>query len=60
MDEQTLQRQWRYMEEMCILVDEDDNQIGVDTKKNCSDGSIFLCRSSHFSGEWNNKTTSSF
>ena len=27
--------QWKYMEEMCILVDENDHQVGADTKKNC-------------------------
>ena len=27
--------QWQYMEEMCILVDENDHQVGADTKKNC-------------------------
>ena len=27
--------QWKYMEEMCILVDENDHQVSADTKKNC-------------------------
>lgn len=30
--------QWKYMEEMCILVDKEDNQIGADSKKNCRSG----------------------
>jgi len=25
----------RLMQEMCILVDENDNRIGAETKKNC-------------------------
>lgn len=29
------EEQWRYMDEMCILVDSQDQQIGNDTKKNC-------------------------
>lgn len=28
------------MDEMCIVVDEADNQIGADTKKNCTPGSL--------------------
>ena len=36
MEGQEENNQWRYMKEMCILVDEKDNQIGEDTKKNCN------------------------
>ncbi|KAK8833600.1 hypothetical protein WA577_001532 [Blastocystis sp. JDR] len=41
--------QWKYMEEMCILVDENDHQVGADTKKNChlidkKDGSLMRHR----------------
>lgn len=28
-------QQFRLLTEMCILIDENDNKIGVDTKKNC-------------------------
>lgn len=29
------EEQWKCMDEMCILVDSQDKQIGNDTKKNC-------------------------
>lgn len=28
--------QWKFMEEMCILVDSQDNQVGSESKKTCS------------------------
>ena len=34
--------QWKFMDEMCILVDEKDNQVGFDSKKNCTISFIFL------------------
>ena len=38
--------QWKFMEEMCILVDDHDNQIGSESKKTCSTFLAYLyCRS---------------
>lgn len=36
------EEQARLMAEMCILVDENDNRIGADTKKTCMYYSLFL------------------
>ena len=35
MENQYNSDQWKFMDEMCILVDEKDNQVGFDSKKNC-------------------------
>ena len=32
--------QWKFMEEMCILVDSQDNQVGSESKKTCSSGEV--------------------
>lgn len=42
--------QWAYMEEMCIVVDDHDNQIGEGSKKECIFREKMLIRSS---SKWN-------
>ena len=50
MEEQYDKEQWKYMEEMCILVDDQDNQIGSDSKKNCKYIEFLSFRSHNCSG----------